>query len=75
MLEDTWSVSMKITLNTKWLTKDVMSTLDLFFSAQALLKNRRAYIDSLTPKIGESQIRLGQPVRPGSLGGLTGCAL
>jgi hypothetical protein len=48
----------------------VLSSLELCFSTQALLKNRGHV---LAPKIGKRRLRPGRPVRPGPRGGLTGC--
>jgi hypothetical protein len=39
-IEKTWPISMRITLRTKLLVESVTSTIELFFSMQALLKNR-----------------------------------
>jgi hypothetical protein len=69
MLEGSWSVSMRIALSIKIADNSIV-VLELFFSMQALLKNRG---DVLTPKIVKSRLGSGRPVRPGPRDGLTGC--
>jgi hypothetical protein len=69
ILEDSWPVSMKIALRIKKWPTTILSSLGLFFSTQALLKNRG---HMLTLKFGKSRLRLGRPVRPGPQGGQTG---
>jgi hypothetical protein len=46
MLEGPWPVSMKITLSFKNGRQQFLSSLVLFFSTQALLKNREACVDT-----------------------------
>jgi hypothetical protein len=55
----------------KWPTT-ALSFLEIFFSTQALLKNRGHV---LTPEIGKGRLGPGRPVRPGPRGGLTGCPM
>jgi hypothetical protein len=59
-IEKAWSISMRIALRTKWPVESVSSTLELFFSTQALLKTGG---HMLTPKNGRSGLtRLDRPV-------------
>jgi hypothetical protein len=65
MLEDTWTVSMKIALSTKWSTTEIMLPLDLFFSTQALLKNRVTCVNAKNWQKLDQARQVGQT---GSLG-------
>jgi hypothetical protein len=56
-IEKTWPISMRITLRTKLLVESVTSTLELFFSMQALLKNRGAYADTQKWQVWANPVR------------------
>jgi hypothetical protein len=47
---------MRNALRTKWLVESVTSTLELFFSTQALLKNRGAYVDTQNGRCGLTRL-------------------
>jgi hypothetical protein len=64
-IEKTWLISMRIALRTKWPVESVTSTLELFFSTQALLKNRGAYVDTQKWQVWANPVRPPcTPIRP-----------
>jgi hypothetical protein len=56
-IEKTWPISMRIALRTKWPVESVTWTLELFFSTQALLENRGAYVDTQIWQVWADPVR------------------